>query len=154
MVRVTDIDEDFSSKLIDLEIDDLFKHVSAFRAAIIKANPVTFLLIGLHNFPLGACGDTASLLAKYLAENGYGDFDYVAGERKGRSHAWLERAGLIVDITGDQFEDQEAAVIVTKDHGWHSSFNGSIEKDRDIEKLDSYNKALFLHAYEQIKKHI
>jgi hypothetical protein len=44
------------------------------------------------------------------ADNGQEGFVYVCGMRDGRSHAWLEREGLIVDITGDQFPDNDDPV--------------------------------------------
>lgn len=106
--------------------EQLVHLATRFRAAIINSQLVRKPFITFDYFPLGACGNTARLLAEYLREHGYGDFDYVTGERGGRTHAWLDKAGLIIDITADQFDDQDAAVIVTRDHGWHSLFEGQI----------------------------
>lgn len=46
-------------------------------------------------------------------------------------HAWLERDGMIVDKTSDQFEDLSEKVCVTPDSSaWHDSFDipGEIER--------------------------
>jgi len=80
----------------------VFRH--AIEACDRSALPITF-----ENFPAGSCGDAALILGKYLEERGFGLFDYVLGERGGRSHAWLQRGHLVVDITGDQFDDMSVA---------------------------------------------
>jgi hypothetical protein len=89
------------------------------------------LIITLREFPRGSCGDATLLLAKYLEENKCGKFDYVCGEREEFSHAWLQRDRLIVDITADQFDDQNSPVIVTEDHDWHSQFTLSVKEKND-----------------------
>ena len=35
------------------------------------------------------------------------------------THAWIDQGGLIVDITADQFDDIDDAVIVTFDRSWY-----------------------------------
>ena len=65
------------------------------------------------NFPRGCCGDAADLLGIFLMENGIKDVLYVCGncyeglDEGMQSHAWLQIADLIVDITGDQFRCDE-----------------------------------------------
>jgi hypothetical protein len=140
--------------MIDTDKDNLTKLVARFRSAIIKSNPATLSLITLQNFPHGACGDAALLLAKYLQEKEYGNFDYVLGEREGCSHAWLQRESLIIDITADQFDDQQAAVIVTVDHSWHSLFNGETQNIADFEIYDPYTVSELRRAYNAIKREI
>ncbi len=76
-----------------------------FRAAI-QCCPRHLLPVTLQGFPCGARGDATILLGEFLASEGFGVFDYVAGECSRphyQSPAWLERDGLIVDITADQF---------------------------------------------------
>jgi hypothetical protein len=38
------------------------------------------------------------------------------------SHAWLERAGWVLDITADQFVDVVEPVILSRDSAWHRSW--------------------------------
>ncbi|MCM2357045.1 MAG: hypothetical protein NDI77_02770 [Geobacteraceae bacterium] len=140
--------------MIDTDKENMAKLVACFRSAIIKSYPATLPLITLQNFPFGACGDAALLLAKYLQENEYGDFDYVLGEREGCSHAWLQQESLIIDITADQFEDQKATVIVTEDHSWHSLFNGEIQNIADFEIYDPYTVSELRRAYNAIMREI
>ena len=88
-----------------LRIRDLAKRLrAAIEACDLKTLPITF-----HEFPRGSCGDATLILAKHLKDNGQKGFAYVCGMRDGHSHAWLERDGLIVDITGDQFADNEGS---------------------------------------------
>jgi hypothetical protein len=83
-----------------------------FRRAIERAKKSQpHIYITLSNFPHGACGDASLLLAKFLVNNGQAGFDYVLGRRQERSHAWLRRSRLIVDITADQFADFSEPVL-------------------------------------------
>lgn len=109
---------------------------SAVRSAIDRIpnekRPVTF-----KNFPRGSCGDTALVLGTYFAVDcKISGFQYVSGVRGSvpegtwTTHAWLERDGLVVDITADQFSDECRSVIVESDSILHSSF-------RDIRRMNS-----------------
>ena len=57
-------------------------------------------------------------------------WDYVSARRGERTHAWLERDGVIVDITADQFDDAKCSVIVTTDDSWHRQF--VVERRRQV----------------------
>jgi len=124
-----------------------------FRSAILKCDPKS-LPITLQGYPGGACGDAVLLLAKYLQENNFGQFNYMLGQREGRSHAWLQKNGVIVDITADQFIDQSNTVIVTKDNSWHSSFHGEALHVADFSIYDEHTKAMLNNAYMTIKNEI
>ena len=129
------------------------EHATLFRSAILKCDPKS-LPITLQGFPGGACGDAALLLAKYLQENNLGQYNYMIGQREGRSHAWLQNNDFIVDITADQFIDQSDTVIVTKDNSWHSIFNGEALHVADINIYDENTKAMLQNAYMTIKNEI
>jgi hypothetical protein len=105
---------------------------SRFRRAIERSNPATSSLATLREFPRGACADASLLLAKYLQVNGCGQSVFVLGERRGDRHAWLQLEGVTVDITADQFDDQEAGVIVAAESPWHCPFNGRIHNVADF----------------------
>ena len=83
-------------------------------------------LVQFPQFPRGACGDTCLLLARWLEQNGFGHWDIVSGWRNGWSHAWLQRDGLIIDVTADQFPDGQSPVVITDDATWHNLFNGKV----------------------------
>jgi len=97
-----------------------------------------------QTFPEGCCGDAALLLGTYLIDQGHGTFDYVLGYRGDRSHAWIERNGLIIDITADQFPDMDVPIIISTDSAWHRTFeprvpnaaNFRIYDERTVEHLD------------------
>jgi hypothetical protein len=134
----------------DLRILDLAKR---FRAAIeacdLKTLPITF-----HEFPRGSCGDATLILAKYLKDNGQEGFVYVCGMRDGHSHAWLERDGLIVDITGDQFADNEDPVCVSRRSAWHAQFEIDREDLSDIDLYDDFTRFNLGGAYKRISLHL
>jgi hypothetical protein len=80
--------------------------------------------VSFASFPRGACGDSSELLGEYLRDSGFGHWTYVSGaiHNPFQSHAWIERDGVIVDITADQFDDMDQPVIVTVDRSWHDRF--------------------------------
>ena len=135
--------------MINCDVNKLIELATRFRAAIMKCDP-KFLIITLRNFPNGACGDAALLLAKYLEDNNCGKFDYVLSYREGKSHAWLQRDSIIVDITANQFQDQIEPVIVTEDHSWHSQFNIKNKHIADFTIYDKSTVNILSQAYKQI----
>ncbi len=86
------------------------------------------LLSTLRTFPVGACGDVALLFARQLYQNGFSLPEYVAGEREdGRTHAWIECDGLIIDLATGQFPDAPERVMITHDSSWHGNTNTGVE---------------------------
>ena len=133
-----------------LRIRDLAER---FRAAIeacdLRRLPITF-----QEFPRGSCGDATLVLAKYLKENEQEGFVYVCGMRDGHSHAWLERNGLIVDITGDQFPDNDDPVCVSRGSAWHAQFEIDREDPSDIDLYDDFTRFNLGAAYDRISQHL
>ena len=138
---------------MDGDINKLIKLAGSFRSAIVESDP-ELLVVDLQNFPYGACGNASLLLAKYLENNECGKFDYILGKREGKSHAWLQNGSLIVDITADQFQDQNKTVIVTMNHCWHSSFNVINKHIADFLIYDENTISELSATFEQILRHI
>lgn len=73
----------------------------------------------LENFPKGSCRLACYVLGTILEDKGFGQWEIVAGERGSvdagtyQTHAWLEGAGVLVDITASQFDEVEEGVIVS-----------------------------------------
>lgn len=93
-------------------IDSAVVAATRFRRAIeaTRPHPTSF-----GSFPTGACGAVCELLGDYLRDSGLGDWLYVMGLRatdNGGTHAWLERDGILIDITGDQFPGVVEKVLV------------------------------------------
>ena len=62
---------------------------------------------------------------------------------------WLERDGIIVDITADQFSGEISnPVLVTNDHSWHDTWPEQQEYD-----LDELSGNLECTLYEAIISH-
>jgi hypothetical protein len=127
----------------------LHNQCERFRNAVERIDK-SRLPITLQDFPHGACGDAALLLAKYLERQGFGKFDYMLGTRDEHSHAWLQRGDLIADITADQFPDNADAVIVKLKSAWHAEFQGEIENVADFEIYDDRTRAILGAAYAEI----
>ena len=116
--------------------------------------------IGFSQFPKGACGDAALLLARFLRAHGVDQIEYVLGwslegREARRSHAWLEIGGLTVDITADQFSSRPAPpVLVTFDRKWHLYF---VEQERHTAELDAYDpvtRTRLLDLYRRVLRNI
>lgn len=138
--------------MTDAELEAITFRARQFRAALEESDR-SLLPISFQEFPRGSCGDAALLLGKYLQDCGLGPFNYVCGsirEDGGRdfhSHAWLQRGDIIVDITADQFDGILDPVVVTRDHSWHSRFNGKAQNIADYEIYDANTKSILSAAY-------
>ncbi|GAA1843477.1 hypothetical protein [Asanoa iriomotensis] len=123
------------------------------RAALEQGN---LPLVSLTAFPRGACGDTCELLGQFLVDEGLGQSLYYSGQRDVplQSHAWLERDGLILDITADQFTDVAERVMLTKDRRWHSRFrNSARQRTANLEHfVDGVNAAEAQLAYVELRR--
>jgi hypothetical protein len=111
-----------------------------------------------QTFPRGCCGDVASLLAAYLKDQGLGIFAQVSGVREsdGASHAWLERDGLVIDCTADQFHDGGGRPMVTSNRSWYHQFGAERAgwPDGDFRLDEGPNTARLMSAYATLLRHI
>jgi hypothetical protein len=128
-----------------MDIAHIHRLAATFRLGIERTAKASLPV--MENFPRGACGDAALLLSKYLQENGCGSFEYVLGERGDSSHAWLEQAGVAVDITPDQFADGPSGVYVGPIGLWHAAFAGKAQHVADFEIYDERTKTMLRWAY-------
>lgn len=78
-----------------------------FRRALDQVAKATWASVTIDDFPRGACGHCAELLARYLRDRLHIDAIYASGRIdhlvNGQTHAWLEYNGLFIDISADQF---------------------------------------------------
>jgi hypothetical protein len=146
-----------SGKDEDESLAHIRKLATQFRRAIERC-PRSQLPIRFRDFPHGSCGDAALLLAKFLQENGHTDFLYICRRCEDQSHAWLQRDDLIVDITADQFPDQQQSVIVAFDSDWHKTFErdpfDEKEQVADFEQYDPRTAAEMRNAYRLCISHL
>lgn len=102
-------------------------------------------------FPVGWCQDTSRVFGKLLEERGEFGFKLIFGRRDPHmmpSHVWLERDGLVIDITADQFrQDSQPPVIVTTNSPWHDAWY------RTTEELDQVSSLVEDSIYQAIKEH-
>jgi hypothetical protein len=130
---------------------NLFFETLKFRRTIENCDK-NLLPASFHSFPTGSCGDASIILAHYLKEKGFGEFDYILGGRMGKSHNWLAQGEIIIDITADQFVDNNESVIVTINSEWHKDFKGEKSRIADINIFDEKEKNILLDAYNNILK--
>jgi hypothetical protein len=117
---------------------------------MVEAAPKELLPLTFEAFPHGACGDAALLLGEYLKEHGETGFSYVLAFRDGWSHAWLDRDGLIVDVTADQFEDAPAGVIVSRRSDWHATFAVRATNPTRLDRWDEVTAEGLWSAYKTV----
>lgn len=92
---------------------ELIRLVKHFRNAIDQAvsNNDFYNIVPFSRFPKGCCDLTCDLLAYYLLDYGIESIQingkYFDGNPKNtRNHVWLLTSdNILIDITGDQFED-------------------------------------------------
>ena len=139
--------------MFESDLYKLFLTVLKFRKAIEKTDK-SILPISFQKYPKGSSRDTSWMLAKYLQENGYGEFECVVGSRGIHSHFWLQQDYLIVDITADQFEDQKNKTIVVNNSEWHKMFNGKVQQNTTKDYSDQHTQTAILNAYKVITENI
>jgi hypothetical protein len=133
----------------------LFALADEFRSALERASKAEpYIYITLREFPAGACGDSSLLLAHFFAERGEHGFDYVLGMREDRSHAWLRRSRLIVDITADQFADFEHRVFVGRASPWHREFRGKVLHRAGIDVYGEDVAAQLTSAFRTVSRYL
>ena len=137
--------------------EQLREAATAVRRAIESA-------VGFAGFPHNYCNGASDVLGLYFINNlKIGPVEIVAGglrrhpeldefgKQKEQSHLWLEVEDYIVDITADQFNDCDQAVIVTKDRSWHDQFKGQKRfPHEDILKCAPYNKEVYYRVVQRI----
>jgi len=114
--------------------DDVREAATRFKTALDAIDLIHWDRLHIGNYPRGACGHCAELLARYLTEQ-FGitpeyvcrDFHDDAGDWL-TGHAWLEWNGLLIDISGDQFG--WPPVIVTRASPYHG-----VASDDDMRHL-------------------
>ncbi|MNE82602.1 hypothetical protein D3C80_1793370 [compost metagenome] len=79
----------------------------------------------MRGFPRGCCGVVSELLGDYLNAHFGLAIEYVCGEQDGASHAWLEHDGIVIDITGDQFDGRPSVFLSAKDNWYLTWFESS-----------------------------
>lgn len=134
------------TELQELDLDRIKHLAGQFRKAI-EACDQAHLPSTFQDFPAGACGDATLLLGKFLEQNGFGHFDYVFGAQAGKTHAWLQKADLFVDITADQFADNDHRVIVEYASAWHNLFQEELKYTADFENYGDVMRDEFRAAY-------
>jgi hypothetical protein len=94
--------------------ENIISFATAFRHALELADTRN-LSIGFTHFPAGSCGDATIMLMYFVAEHGGFSLTYIGGSRSEPnqwSHAWCQIDGYYVDITGDQFAEEDRRSIV------------------------------------------
>jgi hypothetical protein len=120
------------------------------RHAIIECPDVD--LLSLERFPVGSCGDTSVLLGQYLHDNDQGVWTYVSAWDGGSSHAWIEKNGLRVDLTADQFDGVHEPVIIASGGGWHDRFtvDAAASHGALIDVREDFARRDLLRAYQRL----
>lgn len=143
--------------MTDTDLQNLTTRFYEFRTAL-EIFPKKGLLLPFDDFPFGTCGDASLLLAKYFENCGLGNFRYISGTIREngsfQSHAWLEKDGLIIDITADQFEEFDEPVII--EHGensWYRRFE-SEEEVSDFNLHTDWSRGALASVYRRVIEYV
>jgi len=137
----------------DLEIwlQETFSEIARFRYALETLDKRRVPLT-LAEFPLGSCGDVCEILAEHLKELGCGLFDYVMGiDDYGKTHAWLEQDGVIIDITADQFPGFSEKIYICKTGKFYEQFSVQERHKAGYSMLDEKSKTELEEVHVLIK---
>ncbi len=150
---------------------DIERLVNQFRGAIDEARKAgAFAHDPLFcRFPHGCCGDASMLLAAFLLENDI-KTNRVCGAyindsfRNPQTHAWLLIDNhIIVDITGDQFKDNQKllnydkSVYVGKEDDFHELFEikeNNSHESTPLDALSNLTRIRLKELYHEIIKYI
>ena len=131
-------------------IEELYKITFKFRKAIIASikngRIKNRLLIG---FPNGCCTIASDLLQHYLLSMGIETYEVSGrdGETVNGSHTWLEFLdGIVIDITYDQFDNNNPVYIGKINH-----FYKSLTKDKKIHCYNNELNAEIINIYNIIE---
>ncbi len=136
-----------------LRMEAIRRSASRFRRAMERCDPHD-LPASCKEFPLGSCGVASLMLGSYLADEGFGRFEYVVGEYRDdagwHSHSWLRQGVIVVDITADQFAGMEERVIVSDDSAWHRSLSQGADGEANFRMHDEQTNEELAGAYKNI----
>lgn len=122
----------------------------AFREALDQQKCEGDLPEHMVTFPDRCCGVVSELLGHYLNASGI-HAEYVCGS----GHAWLECEGIVIDITGDQFEGRPPVFVGAKDD-WYQSLGESsrcIARRPENNDLHSVESAVLREVLRSTKLH-
>jgi len=87
----------------------------------------------------------ADFLRQYLHNQGLGEWNRVNGRRPGgsRTHAWVQREGVVADITADQFADRPAVFVDYLDDWYMGMLDVQDGNAVDITYWNSEQKAAY-----------
>lgn len=89
-----------------------------------------------RNFPRACCGETSSLLAKYLYQYGFKTI-YVCGDCNGQSHAWLIlKDKTINEIPIDKTFYSDEIVDVLKEYGSNVQDENIVDYNFEISDIE------------------
>lgn len=142
-----------SSQLLEgvsfMKLCFIYQCACDFRGVIDQMDSTLFHSPCMEYFPVGCCGDASLLLGEFLLARRVNHISYVLGVCGEQAHAWLERKGDIIDITGDQFGRQK--VFVGRADAFYAKFE--IESQRVYQHFyydSSPNNHNLLHDYRLI----
>lgn len=108
-------------------------------------------------FPTDHCKAASHAFASYLIDELHylkSDISYVWGKRGSETHGWLQCGDLFVDLTADQFSDNQNPVFIisAESSEWHATFNPfrrspfDLREDHPIRELAKEVSKLIKHS--------
>lgn len=105
------------------KIEEIRKIATEVRQAIdqLKSeNKIESYCLPFNEFPDGCCGDMSIVLTTHLENLGYGVADFICGSYFDEDkeitfhHAWIKLNGICIDITADQFTNENYEKVLVE----------------------------------------
>jgi hypothetical protein len=113
----------------DARLGYLRHHATRVRQAI-EMTDLRNCGFNLSAFPDYCCHHAVMLLAFHLFETGETDLQAANGTRNNalqNQHVWLQSEDILVDITADQFGEDQSRVIATRHSPWHEAWKPTLK---------------------------
>ena len=104
------------------------------------------------DYPRGCCGNTTEMLGAYLTENGISGFEYISGSKSDSSHAWLEKDGIIIDITRGQFGNKGCGIIKASEDRWYDEWERESCGDATAKTMNTILRCAYADICQVIEK--
>ena len=157
-----------------MEYNQLLQEATRFRAAIEEARdvgefkqPKPYQQEPMANFPFDCCDDTTDLFIHYLYHMFGIDSLKITGRYYSNKlkctcfHTWQETEGVLIDLTGDQFDRDDdiqikaVPVYVARKEKFHEQFDcPQTERSCGIECLGIGSHDRMYGLYDKIMKHM
>jgi hypothetical protein len=147
----TNIIKMIRDKIDESDISKLTAVVNEFRKAI-GSSKINYNLFEQSTDEISKTNSL--LLGLYLEEKGFGEFNLITGTTENQRHYWLEKDGIVADVTADHFDWGYKTFIGWEDANYFSVNNKKKVIYGSLFDSDDFNNNEFQNTYKDIAARI